>query len=684
MGYMDIDTIEAEDDLTIYLRFKNPRNIYTDLPQIAQSVGMEKNEYGNYSLKYNTPLLSKYLIFPKTVFSIQNIFANFSQYSFIWALLFMAALVVLLFVLIIHAAFSISTNSRIKQLGMLKSIGATPNQIKMSVLFEDFVLSFVSLPIGIILGHLLSICYIRIANKLNGSLMNDLAIFQFSWLVVIISVVLAFITVWFSALIPIRKLNKLLPIEAIKYSGNIKLKKSKKNVLSSRFLGITGELAVNSFAANKKANITSLLSMIVSFVLLVSFLNLFDGMEQAQKEIYGESEYWKIRDITFRLMDGNSLAPSLEEQLREIEHIENIMFYSDTAGSIWVDAEKESKETNEVFSFEKAAQTNNYPIYESQGKYRLRANIIGLDDDSFVAYCNEIGTDYKDYYDINDRTYIVVNTQEDIINSTKRFPKYIPLLDIENGETLQFSGKIKDSDDESFEDNLQIGFSTDKYPKIGEYISPFTVGIVMPMEVYKNFVLNFSNERAINSLFTTAIIKTDGNVAQPLEVIENMLTEHYSLGDFSINDILTRKANQENSQLMFRLITYFLTALLAIIGLSNTFSTVTNSMQVRKKDFAVLRSIGIAPKDFFKLFVYEALYFTFVPFIIGTSLSAIFVMLILKSNEIQLFEYVKYIPILPIAVYSLAILVCVLSIYIYNFKGIEKDSIIEHLKNELI
>lgn len=684
MGFMDIDTIQEDDDLTIYLKFKNPRSIYTDLPQIAQSVGLEKNEYGNYSLKYNTSLLGKYLIFPKTTFSIQTIFNNFSLYSFIWGLLFVAILVVLLFVLIIHAAFSISTNSRIKQLGMLKSIGATPNQIKMSVLFEDFLLSIISLPVGIMLGHLLSINYIKIANKLNESLMNSLAIFQFSWLVVFISVLLALITVWFSALIPIRKLNKLRPIEAIKYSGNIKLKKTKKNVLFSKFFGITGELAVNSFVANKKAYITSLVSMIISFILLVSFLNLFDGMNKAQKEIYGMSEYWELRDITFRLMDGNPLDSSLEEQVREIEHIENIMFYSDTAGSVWVDAEKESKETSDVLSFEKAAQTNNYPIYESEGKYRLRANIIGLDDSSFATYCNEIGADYKDFYHVNNKKYIVVNTQEDMISSTKRYPKYIPLLDIQAGESLAFSGNIRANDNESFEDNLQIGYITDKYPKTGEYISAFTVAIIMPMEIYENFVSNFSNEKATNSLFTSAIIKTDGNVAQPLKAIEDMLTEQYSLGDFNISNILTRNANQEKSQLMFRLVTYFLTSLLAIIGLSNTFSTVTNSMQVRKKEFAMLRSIGIAPKDFFKLFIYEALYFTFVPFLIGTSVSAIFIMLILKSNEIQLFEYVKYIPITPIAVYSLVILLSVLSIYIYNFKSIQKESIIEHLKIDLI
>lgn len=679
MGYMAIDEIKDDDNLTIYMRFKNPRKTYTDLPQIAGSVGLEKDEYDNFPLRYNAPLLSKYFIFSKTTFPFEFIFQ-----SFIWSVIILAVLVVSLFVIIIHAAFSISTNSRIKQLGMLKSIGATPKQIKMSVLFEAFLLSAISIPIGIVLGNLLCILYIKIANMLNSSIRDDVAVFQFSWLVVIISTILALITVWFSASIPVKKMNKLLPIEAIKQSGNIKLKKTKRNFISSKLFGITGELAVNSFSVNKRANITSLLSLILSFVLLIVFLNVFVGMEDAKKDIYGDSEYWKLTDISFALIDGRPMNASLEHEIRNMEHIEHIMFYSNTAGSMWVDENKQSKETEAIFGFEEAAKTYQYPIYQLDGKYRLRAEIFGLDDSSFKEYCSQIGADYKDYYNRDDMKYIIVNTQEDTQNSTKRFPKYIPLLDIQTGESLKFSSKIRDSDEESFEEHLSIGYITDKYPELGECFTLFTVGIVIPMEVYQEFVSHFNQEKTMNSLFTSAIIKTDGTIDKPLKEIESILSENYSSGDYKMNDILAKRTFDDISRKMLTTITYFLTFLLVVIGLLNTFSTVTNSMQMRKKEFAMLRSVGIAPKEFFKLFVYEALYFTFIPLLTSIIFSTILIIMFLNSMEIYFMEYIKYIPVMPFIIYTFIVLACVLGIYVYSFKSVEKDNIVDYLRNELL
>ncbi|WP_242874915.1 MULTISPECIES: FtsX-like permease family protein [Clostridium] len=56
------------------------------------------------------------------------------------------------FILIIYNAFLLSANIRIKELSILKSLGATPKQIKYSVIYKGFLLWIIQLPIGLIVG----------------------------------------------------------------------------------------------------------------------------------------------------------------------------------------------------------------------------------------------------------------------------------------------------------------------------------------------------------------------------------------------------------------------------------------------------------------------------------------------------------------------------------------------------
>jgi len=118
MGYLDTSQIKPKDELTVYMRFEKPRKIYETLPKIAKSTGLKQDEYGKYNIRYNTPLLNLYGINDKT--NTNTEFVVIIAMVIIMTLLVMGA-----FILIIYNAFSLSANSRIKQLGILKSLGAT-------------------------------------------------------------------------------------------------------------------------------------------------------------------------------------------------------------------------------------------------------------------------------------------------------------------------------------------------------------------------------------------------------------------------------------------------------------------------------------------------------------------------------------------------------------------------------
>ncbi|MDU2112616.1 MAG: ABC transporter permease, partial [Clostridiales bacterium] len=119
MGYLDTSHIKPEDELTVYMRLVKPRKIYETLPQIAKSTELTKDEYGQYGVRYNTHLLNLYGISDKSN-------ANFRLIMLVGMVITMTLLVMGAFILIIYNAFSLSANSRIKELSILKSLGATP------------------------------------------------------------------------------------------------------------------------------------------------------------------------------------------------------------------------------------------------------------------------------------------------------------------------------------------------------------------------------------------------------------------------------------------------------------------------------------------------------------------------------------------------------------------------------
>ncbi len=213
IGYLDENSIQPEDEITVYLRFDPMRSTYKELPALAASIGYEKDEYGNYNLRYNSELLSKYAIFSSQQLSAMN---QLSAMAFPLMILVIAIMLVALFVLVIHNAFALSANEKLAQLGTLAGIGASPRQIKSAVISEALILTILPLPLGVVSGWLLDMKLFQIINANNdiGRTAPDIVL-SFGLPAILPAILLSLLTVWLSALIPARKIAKLLPVEAL-------------------------------------------------------------------------------------------------------------------------------------------------------------------------------------------------------------------------------------------------------------------------------------------------------------------------------------------------------------------------------------------------------------------------------------------------------------------------------------
>lgn len=270
MTGLDAASIHADDLITVYLRFNPMHSTYQELPALAKAIGYEPDEYGEYTLRYNTGLLSTYGILSPTekAFPI-----HLSRLAIPLMFLLFTTFLVGVFVLVIHNAFVMSVNEKLIQLGTLAGVGASPKQIKKTVQSEALLLTAIPLPLGILAGWFLDFKLFELINATNdlGRDAPDIVV-TFGLPAILPAVLLSLLTAWLSARIPAKKAAKLLPIEILKQEGSLdKRKKRKKEGKRLHFPGITGELAANAVSSRSRSYRMAVISLCMSFLLLTIF-----------------------------------------------------------------------------------------------------------------------------------------------------------------------------------------------------------------------------------------------------------------------------------------------------------------------------------------------------------------------------------------------------------------------------
>ncbi len=689
LGYLENSAVQPDEMITVYLRFHNMRDTYRELPALAASLGWETDEYGRYSLKYNSPYLARFLILPPN--SKMDIKGVSGTAAFV---LVFAAMVIGLFVLIIHNAFALSVNMRLSQLGILASIGASPKQIRKSVVYEGFFLLLIPLPLGILCGWAFDKLIFQLINNMS-SLRAEEVIFTFGLPAILPTALLAFVTVWFSALIPAKRVSKMSPVEAIRQGGDggkIKRIREKKHSLMQKFFGITGELASNALTARKKSYRAATISFTMAFLTLTSFQVILSCQLASEAVFPNQKE--EYQQITFYLLDGQPANEALLQRMRRAEGVQSAVFFSETPHALWVPAEMASDSVEQVMGgFQGIVDAGKYSPIEQNGLYRLTVYTTGLDGKSFDEYCKSIGEEPAPYHEENGPV-IFYNRTIDPIKYSKRNQAYMELLKVREGDTLHLSTKAyeSDSDDGAYEFDLTIGRITDVLPRFQSF-SSFTTCVLMPYDRLQKLSEHFYERRKLNvnnikGIFVTdAQRDTDGFYDRVLEVsssLTGIANEYYGSSDFEIINVKERHDSRENGYVLMKLIVNCISGLLMVIGMANVWSTIMNNLAQRRREFAMLRSMGMPPKGIRKMLLMEGVFFAFTPLLLSVVPFAGVLAAFLYLNEITLWEFLPFAPFGVTALFIALLFASTVGAYVVGERNIRKLDIVSALKEDRI
>ncbi len=557
-------------------------------------------------------------------------------------------------VFVIRNSFAISITEKMKQYGMLSSIGATSKQIKKSVLFEGFVLGFISIPLGIILGVVAVIVLLCLMNVLLKDYLNGIKfLYSIPIIPIILSIILGIITIYLSCRSSARKASKVSPIEAIRSNQdiNIKSKKMRCPKIISKMFGIGGEISYKNLKRNRKKYRTTIISIIVS---IVTFISLSTFIE------YG----FKMSNIYYRELSYNISVYGKNEQIELFEKItklDNIKCHSIQKTSFANIIDKDNKYLTD-FSKNR--------IGLEYDKDKLPISIVSVGNEEYNRYIKSIGGNTEKCKN----GAILVNEGLVYYNSKQEIGE---VYNIKSGDKININIESNENSSKVTKNlNINIISTTNKKP-MGLENNYSSTGFLI---ISDEFMVNEIGEKDVEVM----LYIDSSDPAKLEEDITKLINDNnYKTSDISINNLEEAQKAQNSLVLVVAIFLYGFIAVISLIGITNIFNTITTNMNLRKKEFAMLKSIGMTSKEFKRMIKLENIFYGLKALIFGIPIGIGMSYLIYKAflNSLE----IKYIlPINAIIISVVFVFIIIGIIMRFAVKKINKQNIIETIRNDNI
>ena len=643
------EELSQKEEIVADVYFKNARTIYRDMPLIATQLGLNED-----SIQYNSLLLSRYFIHDPEDETPPMLLA-----LYVVILIIMSVSLIL----IIRGSFELSMNARIHQFGIFSSIGATPRQIRTCLLQEAMVLSILPMLIGSMFGILISYGVIKAVEFFAADVSGrHEAVFQYHPSIFAATVFISFLTVIFSAWIPARKLSKMTPLEAIRNTSGLLLKKKKHSRFLSCIFGMKGELAGNALKAQKKHLRISTLSLLLSFLgfsIMICFTTLADI---STRYTYFE-RYQDVWDIMITLKDTEISDFDLTDELQDISKIKDATVYQKAEAMTFLPEGLQSDELSSLGGLEAVAGTP-----KADGQFQVSAPIVVLDDTSFLDFCLQIGITP------NLDGAIVLNQIWDSINSNFRYKEYVPFIMEDNQKTALYkNGKTIE---------IPVLSYTQAVPTLREEYDNYALVHFIPLTMWNKTlgkVCEAESDSYIRILSNGTANLADLNGLE--QEIVRLVSEQYEIE--SENRVQERLSNDRLIRGMVMILGGFC-VLLAMIGIANVFSNTLGFLRQRKREFAQYMSIGLTPQEMRKMFCIEAFVIAGKPLLITLPLTILFVQFAVTASHLDPMAFWSEAPLLPILIFAASIVLFVTLAYYIGGKRLLQCDLNETLRNDTL
>lgn len=603
-SYFVSEEVDENTKYNVYINIVKPKKLTADevkesILSIAKNMGIEE-----YDVRINTDYIN----------------ASNPDPQVIAGGIVVALIIILSSMLVIYSIFYVSVINKVHEYGKLRAVGATKRQIRKIILREGFILSCISIPLGIAIGYLIGQVVILKALKMDRYGVGGMNIF-----IAIGVAVITVISVLLSLLKPMKMACNISPVEAMRYDGNDSKQKKRKGYEEINLKKIT----FANLSRNKKRTVITLLSLSLSGILFIvasTIMNCMNPENMAKDHSLGDitvylDNYDWNEDGSNNLYDiqaNNPLGKEMCERLENIPGVKKINMEKSAWASIDIGAGEKNLEDIQGFDKEFYDELSEHLVEGEINKEALESG-EGLVY-THPSYAKEIGIK------VGSTQVITIYDGKD---SYKKKFTVLALVDI-GGASIRIPESVMDS-----------LIKTDTTIRVG-------------LEVKKDMLKSVEEE------------------------IKNITDNDEYLSYGTLEDSIE---TYKKSMAITSVLIYFLVIIIGVIGLMNLINTMITSIITRKRELGILQAIGLSDKQLVKMLQIEGLFYTVGTLLITLTLGNIlgYIAVIIFRNTGASYAIYDY-PLTQTIIMIVAItLVQILITYMVtnNFK---KDSLVDRIR----
>lgn len=639
------DTTDLVNELSLFITLKNPRKVYS---YVDKTVANHAYILNNYILRF-MGLDATDKIFNALLYSVGGI---------------VVAIIMIGSIFLIYNSFSISLNERTQQIGILSSVGATSKQLRNSVLFEGACIGVIGIPIGIVVGIVSIGFVISVVDKNFESVLytNVPLTLNVSVFAIVGAATVSIITILISAYIPARKSANTPVMECIRQTNEVKVgyRVVRTSKLTQSIYGLEGILALKNFKRNKKRYRSIVLSLVLSVVLFVSTSAFVIDLKQASEQAKVVTDY----DIGFGTQDmSDSEMLQLYDKLKNTNGVYESSYQTFTEYLCTVSASEFSD-----------------AYWETMGEHSLNETVdlkIGIqfiDDNAYMKFVNDLGLTGNQ----QSGKMIVVAKMESDKNDVKGVTD---LSDMFINSSMDFTIIPQTTEETKIAQDVSAKFiefmPLDTPPMMGGLEQrPYYLQGVVPWSLKEKFI---SSDTIVKGL-TFKSRNPSQSVAEMKRVIESeKITSTYIL-------LNTSEMLEESQNYIFiaNVFAYTFIIMISLIAVANVFNTISTNIKLRRRELAMLRSVGMSNKNFNKMMCFECIFYGMRALLFGLPLAVLSSWLIYKGMFIGGADNLDFIlPWFSIGVSVFSVFSVIFITMLYAVSKIRKENIIDALRDDM-
>ena len=566
------------------------------------------------------------------------------------------AVIIVTSVFCIRNSFVISLTEKMKLYGRLASVGTTAKQQRRMVYYEAMFIGAIGIPLGIISGILATFILVRGISGLLDTAMDIPMVFGVSIPAILLAAVLSAVTIFLSALQSARRAARISPMNAIRANDSVRIHRRELKCpgIVNKIFGIGGKVAYRNLRRARRRYRTTVISIVVSVAVFIGLSTFMELLKMASGMYYETLPYQLV--VSLSGDDNYEMAEKIA-QLEDVQAADIFRYMYMQTNYVQLSV---TEEYCKVTGFEQGNIGN------------MSVIVCSVGEEGFSRYCRSIGVDVKEAMD---KAIISAAYRQSDFKDNKRYVYEGNIANFRKGDIISVvRNHLNDSGDEMIyeETQLQIIAQADVKPMSIANNSYNCVVAIVSDAMFDELYSTFAEEKHQNS----GVYIQCRDAGKVEELVRLMQPSH-----FTVTNYLAIYQEERSFYLIISILLYGFITVVALIGITNIFNTITTNLELRAPEFAMLRAVGMTGKEFRRMIWLEGLFYggkallIGIPFGIGISFGFHW---FFTNGIVTAYRP----PIFAILLSVSAVALLLYSIMRYSMGKINRRNIIETIQNE--